>query len=113
MWNSWRYRPNHLSEIHATGIAYFVLDKLGDKVAGPFANKGDARVFLMSLSEGEFQIAHEYWGPSLDPVAHADGQLDFSEGPLAKFLSKLIRRRADLRTYCASLWENLDKQHTH
>jgi len=62
IWNSWRQRPKQLSELHSTGIAYFVLDELGDKVAGPFANEGDARTFMLSLQDGEFQIAQEYWG---------------------------------------------------
>ncbi len=61
MWNSWR-QPKQLSELHPTGIAYFVLDELGDKVAGPFANEGDARTLMLSLPDGEFQIAQEYWG---------------------------------------------------
>ncbi len=62
MWNSWRQRPKQLSELHSTGIAYFVLDELGDKVAGPFANEGDAHTFMLSLQDGEFQIAQDYWG---------------------------------------------------
>jgi hypothetical protein len=90
MWNSWRQGPKQLSELRSIGIAYFVLDELGDKIDGPFTDEEDARTFMLSLPDGEFQIAQEYWGPSVDMLDYSnDGTSNAPEGPLTKLVYRL------------------------
>lgn len=75
---------------------YFVLDELGDRVAGPFLEEAEAYARILTLPEGEFHVTSEYWGGQRHPSDPSTQSPNGNHRPkLLRLISKLSRPRVD------------------